>query len=41
MTHVFDYINYRISGRNIGPFGESEHTEHNDPITLELKMALI
>jgi len=41
MTHVFDYINYKISGRNIGPFGESEHTEFNDPIMLELKKALI
>ena len=36
ITHGFDYINYIINRRNIGPFGESEHTEDNNPIILEL-----
>jgi hypothetical protein len=35
--HAIDYINYIISGRNIGPFGESEHTQNNLPIIIELK----
>lgn len=40
ISHIFDYINYRINGRNIGPFGESEHTENNDPIIVRLKKGL-
>lgn len=37
IEHTFDYINFKINGRNIGPFGESEHTENNQPIILKLK----
>jgi len=39
ITHVFDYVNYIIYNKNIGPFGESEHTEFNNPIILNLKRA--
>ncbi len=35
--HSIDYLNYVIHGVNIGPFGESPHTEHNDPIIITLK----
>ena len=38
--HGFDFFSYFISGKNIGPFGESIHTENNDPIILKLKKAL-
>lgn len=34
--HVTDYLSYLIHGQNVGPFGNSEHTEHNDPIILYL-----
>ena len=34
LQHVYDYIQYVMHGRNIGPFGESEHTETNEPIVL-------
>ena len=34
IQHLYDYIQYVIHGRNIGPFGESEHTETNEPIIL-------
>jgi len=37
LGHTFDYLNYIIYGNNIGPFGESEHTETNNPIILKLK----
>ena len=37
ITHIFDYFTYLINGRNIGPFGESEHTETNRPIIIRLK----
>ena len=37
LQHVYDYIQYVIHGRNIGPFGESEHTENNNPIILQIK----
>jgi hypothetical protein len=38
--HSFDFINYYINGNNIGPFGESEHTELKNPIIIKLKKAL-
>ncbi len=37
IEHTFDYFSYLINGKNIGPFGESEHTESNNPIILKLK----
>jgi hypothetical protein len=37
IQHVLDYIQYIFHGRNIGPFGESEHTETNEPIILYLQ----
>jgi len=37
IAHIFDYFTYLINGRNIGPFGESEHTETNKPIIIRLK----
>lgn len=35
--HMNDYLNYVLHGFNIGPFGESDHTENNNPIILILK----
>ncbi len=29
ILHLIDYLKYRITGKNIGPFGSSEHTESN------------
>ncbi|MFJ1269403.1 hypothetical protein ACD661_12625 [Legionella lytica] len=29
ILHLIDYIKYRITGKNIGPFGSSEHTDSN------------
>ena len=37
IAHIFDFITYSTTGRNIGPFGESEHTENNNPIILQIK----
>jgi hypothetical protein len=37
LQHINDYLQYIIYGVNIGPFGESEHTEGNEPIILYLK----
>lgn len=39
LEHFIDYVNYYIKGKNIGPFGESEHTETNNPIIIKLKKA--
>ena len=39
IEHIYDYITYMINNRNIGPFGESAHTEEN-PIILTPKGAL-
>jgi hypothetical protein len=36
LEHVYNYFTYLINNRNIGPFGESAHTEEN-PIILTLK----
>jgi hypothetical protein len=32
--HMIDYINYRRSGDNQGPYGASPHAEHNNPLVL-------
>jgi len=37
LQHVYDYIQYVVHSRNIGPFGESEHTETNEPIVLYMR----
>ena len=39
LEHTFDYFSYLINNRNIGPFGESKHTESN-PIILNLRRIL-
>jgi hypothetical protein len=32
--HMVDYINYKRSGDNQGPYGSSPHAEHNNPLVL-------
>lgn len=32
ILHVFDYIKYLLTGKNIGPYGSSNHTENNPMI---------
>jgi hypothetical protein len=39
VEHIYNCITYMINNKNIGPFGESSHTEEN-PIILKLKGAL-
>jgi hypothetical protein len=39
LEHTYNYFTYLINNRNIGPFGESSHTEQN-PIILTLRGAL-
>ena len=29
LDHTFDFISYKLSGKNIGPFGASKHPERN------------
>ena len=36
-SHIFDYLKYLIHNKNIGPFGESNHTQNNNQIILHLK----
>jgi len=35
ILHMFDYILHKWKGKNIGPFGESAHTEHDNPMILK------
>ncbi|MDR3502820.1 MAG: hypothetical protein P4L79_09575 [Legionella sp.] len=37
ILHLIDYIKYRITGKNIGPFGSSEHTDSN-PLVITRSM---
>jgi len=39
LEHTYNYFTYLINNRNIGPFGESSHTEEN-PIILTPRGAL-
>jgi hypothetical protein len=32
--HMIDYINYKRSGDNQGPYGASPHAEHNNPLVI-------
>jgi hypothetical protein len=32
--HMIDYINYKRSGDNQGPYGSSPHAEHNNPLVI-------
>lgn len=34
-SHMKDYVRYQLSGKNQGPWGESEHTEKNLPLVLD------
>ncbi|CAL7962119.1 hypothetical protein MIDIC_410019 [Alphaproteobacteria bacterium] len=34
ISHMMDFVLYVITGKNIGPYGRSEHTEHTNPIVL-------
>lgn len=34
LGHIFDYLNYLINNKNIGPFGESIHSEKKNQIIL-------
>lgn len=36
LRHFMNFIQYRITGRNIGPYGSSPHTENNNPIRIDL-----
>lgn len=36
ILHLIDYIKYKFTGKNIGPFGSSEHTDSN-PLVLSPK----
>ena len=36
-SHIFDYLKYLINNKNIGPFGESIHTQKNNQIILYFK----
>jgi hypothetical protein len=37
LLHFLSWINYRITGLNQGPFGESAYTEKINPLILKLK----
>jgi len=32
--HMIDYVRYKRSGNNQGPYGESPHAEHHDPLII-------
>lgn len=38
--HLYTWVLYKISGKNIGPWGKSTHTENNNPIILKLKPSI-
>lgn len=35
ILHMIDYIIHKFTGKNVGPYGLSQHTEHNSPITIK------
>lgn len=37
MLHLWTWVLYKMSGKNQGPFGDSDHREKSNPITLYLK----
>lgn len=36
ILHLFDYIKHKFTGKNIGPYGLSDHTENN-PLKIQIK----
>lgn len=34
LRHLGSFVQYRLTGRNVGPFGTSPHTETRDPIVI-------
>lgn len=40
ITHGFDYLTYRITGMNVGPYGLSPHTD-SDPLTLSAGLSIV
>jgi hypothetical protein len=36
MRHVYSFLKYKLSGKNVGPLGTSEYTEYTKPLILEV-----
>ena len=39
IMHIYDYLLYKWSGKNIGPFGWSVHTEHQNTLVVKVETA--